>query len=88
LRLEVFSKRKNQPMLVNNKYLALEATPYVMMWGICIQEIGSWNTHWKYSPIDDATLQNFIYKHITNFENVQRNKKKEEGRFIKRLSSD
>ncbi len=28
--------------------------------------------------IDDATLQNYIYKHTKDFENVQRNKKKGE----------
>jgi hypothetical protein len=32
-------------------------------------------------PID-ATLQNFIYKHTQDLENVQRNKKKENGEFI------
>jgi hypothetical protein len=26
---------------------------------------------------DDATLQNFIYKHTVDLENVERNKKKE-----------
>jgi hypothetical protein len=29
----------------------------------------------------DATLQNFIYKHTVDLENVQRNKKKEKGGF-------
>jgi hypothetical protein len=29
----------------------------------------------------DATLQNFIYKHTVDLENVQRNKKKEKGEF-------
>jgi hypothetical protein len=28
---------------------------------------------------DDATLQNFIYNHTLNLENVQRNKKKGES---------
>jgi hypothetical protein len=32
-------------------------------------------------PID-ATLQNFIYKHTQDLENVQRNKKKGKGKFI------
>jgi hypothetical protein len=31
--------------------------------------------------IKDATLQNFIYKHTVDLENVQRNKKKEKGKF-------
>jgi hypothetical protein len=30
-----------------------------------------------------ATLQTFIYKHIINLENVERNKKKEKGEFIR-----
>ncbi len=29
----------------------------------------------------DATLQNFIYKHTANLENVQISKKKEKGEF-------
>jgi len=29
----------------------------------------------------DATLQNFVYEHITNLENVQRNKKKTKREF-------
>jgi hypothetical protein len=29
----------------------------------------------------DETLQNFIYKHIVDLENVQMNKKKEKGEF-------
>jgi hypothetical protein len=28
---------------------------------------------------NDATLHNFIYKHIIDLKNVQRNKKKEKG---------
>ncbi len=31
----------------------------------------------------DETLQNFIYKHIVNLENVQMNKKKEKGEFTR-----
>jgi hypothetical protein len=34
------------------------------------------------SPNFDVTMQNFIYKHIVDLENVQRNKKKEHGEFI------
>jgi hypothetical protein len=30
----------------------------------------------------DATLQNFVYEHIANFENVQRNKKNTKKEFI------
>jgi hypothetical protein len=30
-----------------------------------------------------ATLQNFIHKHTIDLENVQRNKKKEKGEFIR-----
>jgi hypothetical protein len=33
--------------------------------------------------IKDATLQNFIYKHIVDLETVQRNKKKENLQDIK-----
>jgi len=29
--------------------------------------------------VDDETLQNFIYKHTVDLENVQKNKKKEKG---------
>jgi hypothetical protein len=32
----------------------------------------------------DATLQNFIYKHTVDLENVPRNKKKEKGEFTGR----
>jgi hypothetical protein len=35
----------------------------------------------------DATLQNFIYKHTLDLENVQRNKRKEKGEFIGRQMS-
>jgi len=31
----------------------------------------------------DETLQNFIYKHTVNLENVQMNKKKEKGEFTR-----
>jgi hypothetical protein len=31
----------------------------------------------------DATLQNFIYKHTLDLENVQRNKRKEKGEFTR-----
>jgi len=32
---------------------------------------------------NDATLHNFIYKHIINLKNVQRNKKKKKGEFTR-----
>jgi hypothetical protein len=34
--------------------------------------------------IDEATLQNFIYKHIIDLKNVQRNKKKEKRKITGR----
>jgi hypothetical protein len=35
----------------------------------------------------DETLQNFVYKQTLDFENVQRNKKKEKGEFTRCLRS-
>jgi hypothetical protein len=35
--------------------------------------------HMQKKSSSDATLQNFIYKHTVDLENVQRNKKKEKG---------
>jgi hypothetical protein len=37
--------------------------------------------------IDDATLQNFIYKHTLDLQSVQRNKKKEKGELTSRQVS-
>jgi hypothetical protein len=43
-----------------------------------------WSLVWRGSQErkkNDATQQNFIYRHAVHLENVQRNKKKEKGEF-------
>ncbi len=39
----------------------------------------NWGNGLPRSLVDDETLQNFIYKHTLDLENVQKNKKKEKG---------
>jgi hypothetical protein len=48
--------------------------------GLGMYQFFSWLTN------IDATLQNFIYKHTVDLENVQRNKKKEKGRIYRKSS--